>query len=239
MNKISLCSSILLVSLLASVNVYSCGVDEIFITGHHVTGYIRSDGVKFDSYYRESHCRKIKKFKYFSSNDSDLAQKYKTKFKAWKETEQKLIEDLLKKLPPWLRRYQLGKILRSSVIQGQVKNPALIIPKSKTMIISDNYFKRKNQKGILIHEMSHIGVLDVDPHLLLKFFKAGGWSYTKGRNPSPPDKVIMDDSVDSPSEDFANWVELYYTNPKKLKTFNKNQYQALKRIITIMEKTNG
>ena len=48
----------------------------------------------------------------------------------------------------------------------------------------------------------------------------------------------MDDSVGSPSEDFANWVELYYTNPNKLKKFNKKQFQALKKIIEIMEKSN-
>lgn len=239
MIKVCLAHLIFLISLLLSINVYSCGVDEIFITGHHVAGYVRSDGANVESYYRRSHCRKIEIFNYFTDKDSSLSKAYKTKFKEWKKSEQKVVEDLLEQLPAWLKRYKLSKILRTNIIQGQARNPALIIPKLKTMIISDNYFKRKNQKGILIHEMSHIGVLDVDPNLLLNFFKAGGWTYAKGLNPSPPDKVIMDDSVDSPSEDFANWVELYYTNLKKLETFNKNQYQALKRIITIMEKTNG
>lgn len=238
MIKVCLAHLVFLVSLLLSTNGYSCGVDEIFVTGHHMEEYVRSDGVKVEPYYRKSHCRKIEKLNYFTNGNTELSRKFEAKFKKWEKFEQKLIEDLLKELPPWLKRYKLSKILRSSVILGQVNNPALIIPKSKTMIISDNYFKRKNQKGILIHEMSHIGVLDVDPSLLLKFFKAGGWYYTKGRNPLPPGKVIMSDSVDSPSEDFANWVELYYTNPKKLKKFNKNQYQTLKRIITIMEKTD-
>ena len=239
MIKTKLALFIFLTTLFCSLEVYSCRVDEIFVTGHHVKEYVRLNGVKVESYYRKSYCRKIERLNYFSNKDTKLSKKFKTKFKKWKKIERKLIEDLLKELPPWLKKYKLRKILRSSVIQGQINNPALIIPSSKTMIISDNYFKRKNQKGILIHEMSHIGVLDIDPILLLKFLKVGGWSYTKGSNPSPPDKVIMDDSVDSPSEDFANWVELYYTDPKKLKTFNDKQYQVLNTIIRIMEKSNG
>jgi hypothetical protein len=237
--KINLAQFIFFTTFFCSIDVYSCGKDEVFITGHHVEGYVRSDGAKVESYYRKSYCRKIEKFNYFTDQDSNLSEAYKIKFKKWKKSEHKLIEDLLGQLPAWLKRNKLSKILRSSIIQGQARNPALIIPKTKTMIISDNFFARKNKKAVLIHEMSHIAVLDVDPSLLLRFFKVGGWSYTKGRNPSPPDKVIMDDSADSPSEDFANWVELYYTNAKKLKTFNEKQYQVLNKIIMIMEKSNG
>lgn len=238
MIKTKLTLFIFLTTLFCSLEAYSCGADEIFVTGHHVEGYVRSDGVKVESYYRKSYCRKIEKFNYFTDQDSNLSKAYKIKFKKWKKSEHKLIEDLLGQLPTWLKKYKLSKVLRSSIIQGEVRNPALIIPKTKTLIISDNFFVRKNKKAVLIHEMSHIGVFDVDPSLLLRFFQAGEWSYTKGRNPSPPGKVIMNDSKYSPSEDFANWVELYYTDPKKLKTFNDKQYQVLNKIIIIMEKSN-
>lgn len=239
MIKTKLAYFIFLVTLIYSLEVYSCGVDEIFITVHHVEGYVRLDGVQVESYYRKSYCRKIEKFNFFTDQDSNLSKVYKIKFKKWKKSEHKLIEDLLSQLPPWLKKYKLSKILRSSIIQGEARNPALIIPNTKILIISDNFFARKNKKAVFIHEISHVGVFDVDPNLLLRFFKAGGWSYTNGSNPSPPSKVIMDDSTDSPSEDFANWVELYYTNPKNLKTFNEKQYQVLNEIITIMEKSNG
>ena len=237
--NLTLTHFIFLMTLFCSLEVYSCGVEEIFITGHQVEGYVRSDGVKVQSYYRKSYCRKIEKINFFTDQDSNLSKAYKIKFKQWKKSENKLIESLLGQLPNWLKRIKLSKILRSSIIQGEARNPALIIPKAKTLIISDNFFARKNKKAVLIHEMSHIGVLDVDPSLLLRFFKAGGWSYTKGRNPSPPEKVIIGDSIYSPSEDFANWVELYYTNPKRLKKFNEKQYQVLDKIIMMMEKSNG
>lgn len=224
--------------LLVSFEAHSCKLDEIFISGHQVQAHIRSDSVKVEKFYRKSHCRKFAKFNYFSNRDNILSKEFETKFKSWTKSDQKLIKKLLTTLPTWLKRYKLNKILRASSIQDQPKNPALIVPKSKTLIISDNFFKRKNQKDVLIHEISHVAVFDVERSLLLKFFETGGWSYSKSSKPTPPDDVILADSKDSPSEDFANWVELYYTNPVKLKTKNSKQYQILDKIIRDLESSN-
>jgi hypothetical protein len=55
-------------------------------------------------------------------------------------------------------------------------------------------------------------------------------------SPKPPHKVIIPDSSHSPSEDFANSVEIYYSNPKRLKEFNPKSFAILEGIIKSKEK---
>lgn len=93
-----------------------------------------------------------------------------------------------------------------------------------------------NKADIIVHEMAHIAVWDVSPLLLQEFFILRGWKYEKGSPPIPPKKVIMPDSGDSPSEDFANSVELYYKDPKLLKKFNPKSFLILEKIINSKEK---
>lgn len=68
------------------------------------------------------------------------------------------------------------------------------------------------------------------------FFESRGWKYEKGKPPKPPKIVLLSDSSNSPSEDFANSVELYYSDPQRLKTFNLKSFVILEKIIKSMEK---
>ena len=60
--------------------------------------------------------------------------------------------------------------------------------------------------------------------------------YEKGKNPTPPNELLLPDSDQSPSEDFANSVELYYSNRQKLKNFNLKSFIILEKIISSKEK---
>ncbi len=57
----------------------------------------------------------------------------------------------------------------------------MTIPATKTLIIFDKFFPMANKKEIIIHEMSHIAVWDIDPLQLKEFFMSRGWAYEKGK----------------------------------------------------------
>lgn len=52
----------------------------------------------------------------------------------------------------------------------------------------------------------------------------------------PPQKLLLPDSTESPSEDFANHVETYSENPEKIKQLNINSFNILEAIIKNKEK---
>lgn len=121
-------------------------------------------------------------------------------------------------------------------MKNNFKNLAAAIPFSKTLIVFDIFFKMTNKKDIIIHELSHFAVYDVDPFLLKSFIEASGWTYGEEGKPSPPQVVLLPDSQDSPSEDFANYVETYYSDKSKLELFNSKALEALEKIIKSKEK---
>lgn len=93
----------------------------------------------------------------------------------------------------------------------------------------------KNKRDVIIHEISHLAAWDIDANLLKDFFVSQGWKYTKGKPPIPPKENLLPDSATSPGDDFANSIELYYSDPDRLKKFNLNSFIILERIIKSKE----
>ena len=122
----------------------------------------------------------------------------------------------MQKVPPWLRKYKFSEIHRGSV-GGDLKNPASVIPLSKVLIVYDNFFKRPDKTDILIHEVAHLAILDLTEKELLGFVKSSGWTIDREKGIKRPPKVlVLPDSSESASEDFANHVEIYHSNPERL-----------------------
>lgn len=214
----------------------ACLPNEIHVREQWIESYTKLDGTRVAAHSRSEHCRELTGQSYFQDSFRNELRNFTGKIKPWKNIEKELLRKELEKLPVWLKRYEIATFLRSSAHQGNPKNPALTYPDSKTVILFDSFFSSSEKRSILIHEMSHIAAWDVDPVKLKEFFLSNGWVYVPGQPPKPPVKVIIPDSVNSPSEDFSNAVETYYVNPKKLKDFNSESFSIVEKIINSMEK---
>ena len=221
--------------LLNPIAALACLPNEVHIREQWINSYTKEDGVQVSAHFRSEHCREIKGFSYFQDLSSKEFRNFKGKFKAWNSSEKNQLNAEFEKLPAWLKKYKISNFLRASFHQDNLKNPAITYPDSKTIILFNSYFSSSNKRNILIHEISHIAIWDIDPQQLQNFFVANGWMYERGKLPIPPKKILIPDSFDSPSEDFANSVEMYYSNPKKLKVFNSKSFLILESIIKSKE----
>jgi hypothetical protein len=215
---------------------WACPPNEIHVREQWINSYTRGDGTFVSGHPRSEHCREIQGENYFQDSSADEFKNFSGKFKPWDASEKILLASEVEKLPSWLKKYRIANFLRASVHEGNSKNPALTYPASKTIILFDAYFNSSDKRSILLHEISHIAAWDIDPLELQHFFISNGWIYKRGELPKPPQKVIIPDSSHSPSEDFANTVEMYYSNPKRLKEFNPNSFSIIESIIKSKEK---
>lgn len=224
--------------LLAFFPVYgmACLPNEVHVREQWINPYSRQDGTHVSEHIRSEHCREIDGDNYFQNINKKEIKGLKTKFKAWTETEKTIVDKELNNLPVWLKKYKLADIFRASLQEGNPLNPAMTIPATKTLIFFDKFFTATKKREIIIHELSHIAVWDIDPIRLQDFFVSRGWEYEKGKPPKPPREVILPDSKESASEDFANSVELYYSDPLRLKAFNPQSFLILDSIIKSKEK---
>lgn len=227
---------VLILILIKPIFVIACLPNEIHIREQWINAYIKKDGTHVTAHPRLEHCREVKRENYFQDSSSNKFRNFNGKFKSWSTTEKNLLEIAIENLPPWLKKYKIANFLRASIHTGNSKNPALTYPDSKTIILFDAFFSSIDKQSILLHEVSHIAAWDIDPSELKTFFLSNGWTYVPGESPKPPKKVIIPDSANSPSEDFSNCIELYYSNPKRLKEFNSNSFSIIENIIKSMEK---
>jgi hypothetical protein len=227
---------LLILVFLKPIFALACIPSEIHVREQWINAYSKEDGTKVSAHLRSEHCRDIKIFNYFQDSSSKEFRNFKGKFKAWISPEKLLLNNELNKLPSWLRKYKVSNFLRASLHEGNPNNPALTFPDSKSIILFDSYFNSPDKNYILLHEISHIAIWDVDPGELQNFLVSNGWVYNRGESPKPPRKVIIPDSSHSPGEDFANSVEMYYSNPKVLKKFNHKSFLILEGIIKTKEK---
>ena len=217
-------------------NTEACEPNEIHIREQWINSYTKEDGTEVFGHVRSEHCRELRGENYFQNSTKNEFRGLKTKFKKWTDSEKSLLEKEIKNLPASLKKYQLSEVLRATEQDGNLNNPAMTIPATKTFIFFDKFFAMPNKQDVIIHEIAHIAVWDIDPYELQEFFESRGWKYEKGKPPMPPKKVILDDSSNSPGEDFANSVELYYSEPQRLKTFNLKSFLILEKIIKSKEK---
>ena len=211
-----------------------CETHEIYIREQWIDAYTKLDGTKVSAHLRDAHCRELTRFNYFQDSTKQTFKRIKTTIKKWSPEEKKIIEEYLQKLPSWLKRYKLIEILRGD-IGGNPSNPAAAIPLNKTLIIFDRFFKSSNKQDIIIHEISHIAIYDIEPETIATFAKASGWVKNADGTRTPPSKLLFKDSANSISEDFANHVEAYYSSKDRLLAFNPLSFLVIQQIIQSKE----
>lgn len=210
---------IFLVLISSLVFAEPCGPHEIYVREQWIKAYTKSDGTKVSAHTRDAHCREIERSNYFQDSTNQIFKNIKPKIKRWNAADKKIVQENLSLLPPWLSKYDLAEILRGDV-GGSPKNPAASFASTRTLMIFDRFFKEKDKRAIIIHEMAHIAFPSIDPAHKLEFIKVSGWTIDDYFRPVPPQKLLMPDSKDSIDEDFSNYLETFYTDQSRLMTFN-------------------
>ena len=211
-----------------------CEPYEIYIREQWIDTYTKLDGTKVSEHPRSAHCREIERSNYFQDSTNQTFKNIKPRIKRWSATEKKIVQENLALLPPWLSQYYIAETLRGD-IGGSPKNPAASVPLTRTLLIFDQFFKEKDKRAVIIHEMAHIALPSIDPELKLEFALSSGWRFSESNELIPPSKLLMPDSKDSINEDLTNYIEAYYTDANRLMTFNSLSFLAVKKIIESKE----
>lgn len=150
-----------------------CGPHEIHIREQGIETYLKDDGTRVKSHTRKAHCRELERTNYFKDSTNQIFKNLKTRIKKWKPEEKKIIDDSIKRIPEWLKKYVLAETLRAD--SDGSRNPASSIALTKTLIIFDNFFQSSNKTQIITHEIAHLTVLDLTEKELKDFAAASGW----------------------------------------------------------------
>lgn len=222
--------------LLFTVTAFAlpCEPYEIYIREQWIDTYTKLDGTKVSEHPRSAHCREIERSNYFQDSTNQTFNNIKPKIKKWNATEKKIVQENLALLPPWLSKYYIAETLRGD-IGGSPRNPAASVSLTRTLLIFDQFFKEKDKRAVIIHEMAHIALPSIDPELKLEFALSSGWRFSESNELIPPSKLLMPDSKDSINEDLTNYIEAYYTDANRLMTFNSLSFLAVKKIIESKE----
>lgn len=208
-----------------------CGPHEIYVREQWIESYTKTDSTNVRAHARKAHCRELTRFNYYQDSTTQTFKKIKTNIKKWKPEEKKVVDEYLGKLPQWLKNYRLGEELRGDV-GGNAHNPAAGIPLTRTLIVFDKFFEAPNKLAVLIHEVGHLTILDLTNEEMAGFAKSSGWIIDRKKNIKlPPKTLIIPDSSESVSEDYANHIELYYSNPTLLKKLNPASFSFIEGII--------
>ncbi len=225
-----LLTSIPLIMLLIPGFALACLENQIYVREHQVAPYVRVDQTPVSGYRRNGYCRDLDIENYFQDNSSQKIKGSSLKLKKWSEAEKKIVQSHIDKLPKWLGRYRFGEVLRAET--DGTRNPAATVPYTKTIIFFDPFFKSKNQRDILIHEVSHIAVWDLDVSAAEEFAAVSGWSTNENQTKRfPPTNPIKADSVKSVTEDFANHIEIYYSNEGILRKHNPKAHEFIRKLV--------
>lgn len=183
---------------------------------------------------RQEHCRERWKNaeKIISSFNDQKPTKWPhhETFKTWKKSE---IEDILKiyeNIPSsLLPNSQSLHRAKKSVVTG---NPASTNTLENSIIIYDNFFQSKEKKTVIEHELSHLAYENLSISDTIEYSNLSGWTLkTEGDKifEVPPKNVIKEDSKISKEEDFANRLEIYLSDPEKLKSYSHENYEFFRK----------
>lgn len=205
-----------------------CGVGETQVREHVRRSYRKKSGETVSKSVVTEHCREIfiKSKEWLTSLKDGPPVNWpfkKEKFSKWSASERKMLEERLSSLPDFVLNSYPSKIFRAQ-ISTYPENPAASKPADRFIVIYDAFFikNKEEQLRIISHEIGHFIFKDLAPDQIAEFHDNSGWKIEKkdGLKFVPPNKVIIEDSVDSIDEDFSNNLEIYISDEKRLKEFN-------------------
>lgn len=149
-------------------------------------------------------------------------------FKKWSRTEIQTVLEILPKLPYWTKIEQYT--FRRADKSIHKDNPATSELTTKTIVLYDKFFTYRDKLGAVGHEASHFLFPSLSSGDLATFADLSGWDVEVKSDKIyvlPPKKPLQADSVLNKEEDFTNYMELYISNPRKLKEQNSKMYEFL------------
>ena len=81
------------------------------------------------------------------------------------------------------------------------------------------------------HELGHLLYWQLDSETKKEFSRKSGWKFDSVNGTvSPPKKPIYNDSLSSPSEDFANNIEAFYFDKNHLRKNSPDVFNFMKKL---------
>lgn len=194
---------------------------------HKVRAHFRN-GSNVKEYCRKGPKTKVR-FK-FRINTGKLKNWYysKEKQKEWKAHEKKLVDSIIKDLPPYLKKLKGIQVYRYEK-SVEIDNTGAYY--ERQIILYDAAFKSKDELlGTIIHEYAHALYENLPDKTKKSYQEELGWEKVIGQLWHGRDIGYVDlDGVTSPDEDFSNNLEVYLTNSKQLKKITPKAYNWFKR----------
>ena len=203
------------------------------MSSHQVNAHQRS-GSTVSSHPRQEHCREKWRHsdKITSSFQNTRPEVWtdQEKFKQWKQLEIAEILKAYEKMPEWLLFLQ--KSFHRAEKSTILKNPAASDKRTDSITIYDEFYKRQNKEAIIAHELAHLLYKKLSVSEITTFTDLAGWTLKVEGNQVfevPPAIVLISDSTINKEEDFANPIEIYFTDPNKLKNHNLKLFEFFKK----------
>lgn len=200
-----------------------CPFGKHWVQAHHRNAYSRADGTHVSAADVSAHCQdnppSYAKWKDRLKSSVVLPAWAKNeKAKKWTEEERERVIEAISELPPSILIESVKSIYRSGKSSQHEKNPAA--GDSGFIILYDRAFgSGNNLPRIIAHEFSHEVFRQIPNDLRRKYADEAGWiregdgkSYLPGRL-----DYVEEDGRSSVTEDFANNIEFFIFERKKLK----------------------
>ncbi|MBK9294475.1 MAG: hypothetical protein IPM57_08520 [Oligoflexia bacterium] len=211
-----------------------CPSGTHYVRAHDRDGYIRYDGVEVSPTKVSSHCRSNSSAynkwidKFIDSSPAKWPH-ITERFSKWTEAEKYKIIRAIEKLPEFLWRDSKRKIYRANK-SAEGKNPST--SSSKHLVVYDTAFTDKHDLSmVLAHEFAH-ELYDQDSQLAKDYGLAMGWGAKRVRGKvlkiQRKSGYVDEDGKISAEEDFANNLEYFLFDPKKLKASSEPAYNWMR-----------
>jgi hypothetical protein len=203
------------------------------VSSHQVNAHQRN-GSTVSSHPRQEHCReKWKHSDKIASSFQNARPELWTdqeKFKQWTQSEIVEVLKAYEKLPDWLLFLQ--KTFHRAEKSTIPKNPAASDKRTDSITVYDEFYNRQNKVAIIGHELAHLLYKRLSVSEITSFTDLAGWTLkVEGSKvfEVPPPIVLINDSNLNKEEDFANLIEVYFTDPNKLKNHNFKLFEFFKK----------
>lgn len=220
--KIILFSLMILSTMIApSLFAKECKNDQTFVKSHNR----QMNGKKIKV---AAHCRNLtdieKKWWPIIRRGSEIPMK---QIEVESDTKDQLVR-VIRELPKWTNKIGINQIFISSKASTSSVNLMNQEVTLQSSLVRDSAALRR----VLIHEYSHLYYLTLDPIKRVRFESAAGWIQLDGKWVlSPREEILIQDSVDSMDEHFANSVELFESDELMMKQRNPLLYNVIKEIL--------
>jgi hypothetical protein len=210
----------------------SCEPGRHWVKAYFRKAYTRSDGRHFKATTVTAHCSDnppgysfwIQKIKETALTNWPIKSEVA---KLWSEEELERIIEALGYLPTAMQRDDISGIYRMER-SVYFPNPASGDFNGDIAVYDSAFDQTNNLSQVLAHEIAHRIFSSLSPEEVKSYLYAAGW-VNVGTDTHPDyellrEKTVDPDSKNSINEDFANNVEFFLFNPKKLQGFAPGAY---------------